>query len=70
MSGCSIQYFVDGMPYPGTIDDFRPDDIEYMEVYADGATVPTQFGGARAGCGVIVLWTRSARNGSGGETTR
>lgn len=60
LSGCSIQYFVDGDPYTGNLDDFRPADIEYMEVYAAGSSVPTQFGGARAGCGVIALWTRRA----------
>jgi hypothetical protein len=60
LQGCTLRLFVDGAPYPGVLDDFRPDDIESMEVYADGASVPGQFGGARAGCGVIVLYTRAA----------
>ncbi len=60
LQGCTVRLFVDGAPYPGVLDDFRPDDIESMEVYADGASVPGQFGGTRAGCGVIVLYTRAA----------
>ncbi len=65
LGGCSVQFYVDGAPYPGTLDDFRPDDIESMEVYSDGASVPAQFGGARAGCGVIVLWTRLGKRALG-----
>jgi hypothetical protein len=69
-SGCSIQYYVDGVPYAGALNDFQPDDIEYMEVYPDGASIPIQFGGARGACGVIVLWTRSAHNAIGGGTPK
>ena len=70
LHGCSIQLYVDGAPYDGTLDDFRPDDIESMEVYADGTSVPARFGGVRAGCGVIVLWTRIARRSSDQEKPR
>jgi hypothetical protein len=70
LRGCSLQLYVDGAPYDGMLDDFRPDDIEAMEVYAAGASVPPRFGGTRAGCGVIVLWTRSARRTSGQGTPK
>ncbi|HET7550815.1 MAG TPA: carboxypeptidase regulatory-like domain-containing protein [Gemmatimonadaceae bacterium] len=70
LHGCSIQFYVDGAPYDGTLDDFRPDDIESMEVYPDGTSVPARFGGARAGCGVIVLWTRIVHQSSGKGTPR
>ena len=66
MSGCSIRYFVDGAPYAGKLDDFRPTDVEYMEVYPDGATIPPKFGGALGACGVIALWTRIVHSASGG----
>jgi hypothetical protein len=70
LHGCSIQFYVDGAPYDGALDDFRPDDIESMEVYPDGTSVPARFGGARAGCGVIVLWTRLGNRARGREKPR
>lgn len=64
LTGCSIQYYVDGVSYEGALDDFQPSEIEAMEVYPDGTSVPARFGGARGSCGVIVLWTRNALGGS------
>lgn len=34
-------------------------DIEGMEVYTGPADVPGEYAGRNAGCGVIVIWTRS-----------
>lgn len=34
-------------------------DIEALEVYTGPSDVPGEFAGANAGCGVIVIWTRS-----------
>jgi hypothetical protein len=34
-------------------------DIEALEVYAGAADVPGEYAGRTAGCGVIVIWTRS-----------
>ncbi|MCC7053777.1 MAG: carboxypeptidase regulatory-like domain-containing protein [Gemmatimonadaceae bacterium] len=34
-------------------------DIEAMEVYTGPADVPGEYAGRNAGCGVIVIWTRS-----------
>jgi hypothetical protein len=36
----------------------RPDQIAGLEVYTSSATVPLQYKGAGADCGVIVIWTR------------
>ena len=42
---------------------FGPDtpirDIEGIEVYTGPSDVPGEFAGRNAGCGVIVVWTRS-----------
>ena len=34
-------------------------DIEAMEIYTGPADVPGEYAGRNAGCGVIVIWTRS-----------
>jgi Carboxypeptidase regulatory-like domain len=34
-------------------------DIEALEVYTGPAEVPGEFAGRNAGCGVVVIWTRS-----------
>jgi hypothetical protein len=59
---CPIQYYVDGAPFelgPMGLEEFRPADIEGIEVYAGAGSVPAQFGGSRSRCGVIAIWTRS-----------
>jgi hypothetical protein len=33
-------------------------EVEGIEVYSGAATVPAQFAGSRAACGVIAIWTR------------
>ena len=59
--GCVPTVFVDGtrVMEGGNAIDFwtRPEDLEGIEVYTD-ASVPSQFGGTRATCTVILLWTR------------
>lgn len=57
---CPPMWYVDGVPHPVEGDfnrQFSLRELEGIEVYT-GARVPPRFGGARAGCGVIVLWTR------------
>ncbi len=52
------------------IDDIgHPSTIAAMEVYRSGAQVPVQFGGTgiQTQCGVIVIWTRVGRMGTGGR---
>jgi Carboxypeptidase regulatory-like domain/TonB-dependent Receptor Plug Domain len=61
--GCSApRVFVDGVEWalssrPG-INEFRPDQIEALEVYTHLGALPPQFGGATGACGAIVLWLR------------
>ena len=62
---CPIQYYVDGHPYD--IDDINrfmsPRSVAAMEIYPGSSHVPEQFkGGGSARCGVIVIWTTSARS--------
>jgi len=60
---CPPQYWVDGMRVEqASADEFPPNDIEALEVYAGQATIPPQFAPrsvqAVKTCGVIVIWTR------------
>jgi len=59
---CPVRYYVDGTSYPlyGQSIDIMVQvvDIGAIEVYPGGATVPPQFGGREAACGVIAIWTR------------
>jgi hypothetical protein len=58
---CPPRFFVDGFPYTvdGPVDaEFSPAGIEGVEVYV--GNVPAQWGGSRAMCGVIVIWTRTS----------
>ena len=63
--GCPPILYLDGINL-GSIDDAEyggpdllvfPHDIEGVEVYGP-ATVPAEYGGSDAGCGVIVVWKR------------
>ena len=50
------------------VNDFDPEEVEAIEIYREGATLPIeyQFAG-RATCGLVVIWLKSwARAGSGG----
>jgi hypothetical protein len=69
-SGCNIRMVRAPMRcYPDYIVDKRIDnefgpstpirDIEAMEVYTGPSDVPGEFAGRSAGCGVVVIWTRS-----------
>ena len=62
-STCDPDIVLDGMGLgPGVfdIDALAPGTLEGMEVYSGASTVPTEFrkGFGRAGCGMIVFWTR------------
>jgi hypothetical protein len=67
--GCAPTVYLDGIkvthrepPQPGEAFDaaniLLPFDIEGIEVYAGAASVPPEFGGSSAGCGVIAIWSR------------
>ena len=60
-SDCPPLYWVDGQRLENASpDEFPPNDIEAMEVYAGAATIPPQFAPRMSSytCGVIVIWTR------------
>jgi hypothetical protein len=60
--GCSPTVWVDGIRVPlmgMSIDDLiSPLELEGIEVYKSAAEAPAEYGGIRAGCAVILLWSR------------
>jgi outer membrane receptor for Fe3+-dicitrate len=60
---CALRVFVEGVPFQhdafGIDDWFVPEDIEGIEVYAGGASIPPQFGDVVDHCGAMVLWLRA-----------
>ena len=40
------------------LDAILPGDLEAIEVYSGIGQIPAQYGGAHAGCGVMLIWTR------------
>ena len=68
-AGCPLLYYVDGVLNPlleirdmdSLMDninaEFRPEDLEGIEVYL-GGNAPPRYGGSRGRCGVVLVWTR------------
>lgn len=59
--GCVPSLFIDGMHVRDyrSIDDYvRPVDVEGMEVYRAAHMAPVEYQGLRAGCAVVLVWTR------------
>lgn len=44
--------------YPPDLRQFELSSLEAIEVYRSTAQVPTEYGGATASCGVLLLWSR------------
>jgi hypothetical protein len=58
-SNCAVQLYVDGHYYPGgRVDDFRPVEVEGIEIYRSASEIPAAFRGRDSMCGVIAIWTR------------
>jgi hypothetical protein len=58
-SNCVVQLYVDGHYYPGgRVDDFRPVEVEGIEIYRSASEIPAAFRGRDSMCGVIAIWTR------------
>jgi len=64
---CTVQYYVNGIPFPvaadvGINNFIQPDDVAAVEVYSGAARIPPQFNSSTANsrCGVVAIWTRSA----------
>lgn len=58
MGSCPIQYFLDGLPFLGDVDELTPDQVEGIEIYRGSASIPPEFNTGTAMCGVIALWSR------------
>ena len=58
--GCGPEYYIDG----NLVRSFGPEtpvrDLQGLEVYTGVSDAPAEFSGSNAGCGVIVIWTKSA----------
>ena len=56
---CGAQLYVDGQHYPdGRLDDFRPAEVEGIEIYKSASEIPAAFRSRDTMCGVIAIWTR------------
>jgi hypothetical protein len=63
---CVVQYFVDGLHMSQLASDvlaeFRPRDVEGIEIYRGPAETPAAFSRGGAECGTVVIWTRGPGN--------
>ena len=56
---CAVQMYVDGQHYAdGRLDDFRPSELEGIEIYKSASEIPASFRSRDTMCGVIAVWTR------------
>lgn len=57
---CAPAVSVNGArPFGGwAVNDFRPEDVEAVEVYRNGFQLPTEFAGWDLRCGLVVVWTQ------------
>lgn len=62
MGGCPIQYFLDGVPFTGDVDELTPDQVEGIEIYRGSSSIPPQFNTGTSMCGVIAVWSRVPGN--------
>lgn len=60
---CAVQMYLDGMPLPPNQSTAIASvgSLEAVEVYRSSAETPLEYGGPRANCGVVLLWTRRGR---------
>ena len=59
--GCDPQFFIDGTESTSYFArNTPPHDIIGLEVYRGPSELPAEFTGSNSGCGVIVIWTKSA----------
>ena len=69
-NGCQPEYVVDGRVDNmfGGVTPVR--DIVALEIYTGPSDVPGEFAGTNAGCGVVVIWTRSGPTAKAKEKAR
>lgn len=57
---CGPALYVDAVPVEADfVLNMSPGEVEAVESYSTASIVPSEFGGPRAQCGVILIWTRS-----------
>jgi hypothetical protein len=56
---CEPTWIIDGMEAASFHENTPIKDVYGIEVYRGASEVPGEYGGSKAGCGVIVLWTKS-----------
>ncbi|MEO8451439.1 MAG: carboxypeptidase regulatory-like domain-containing protein [Gemmatimonadota bacterium] len=57
--GCPPTYYVDGEEVHSFGESTPISDVQGIEIYRGASEVPGEYAGARAGCGVIAIWTRA-----------
>jgi outer membrane receptor for Fe3+-dicitrate len=59
---CDMMIYIDGQPFQGAASAaesrVRVEQVSGIEVYASAASVPREFAGSDAACGVIVVWLK------------
>lgn len=59
--GCYPQYYLDGQESTEYFARHTPPlDVKGIEIYRGSSETPGEFEGSNSGCGVIVIWTKSA----------
>ena len=56
---CHPSWYIDGIEVNSFQENTPIRDIYGIEVYRGTGEIPAEFGGSEAGCGVIVVWTKS-----------
>ncbi len=56
---CAPSWWIDGVETRSFHENTPIRDIYGLEIYRGAGEVPADYGGSNAGCGVIVLWTKS-----------
>ena len=56
---CEPTWYVDGVEVHSFHENTPINDVYGIEVYRGAGEVPAEFAGSNAGCGVIVVWTKS-----------
>jgi hypothetical protein len=56
---CEPTWYVDGVEVRSFHENTPINDVYGIEVYRGAGEVPAEFAGSNAGCGVIVVWTKS-----------
>ena len=57
---CPPELWFDGVrTFDATVDELDPDEVEGIELYRGIGQIPAEYLSRTAGCGVVLIWTRS-----------